>query len=97
MKKVIYLAIIVSLFLTTGCLKIFKLYDMDDIDIITTIYPVEYVANRIYGESSNISSIYPRGTDINKYELTKKQIKDYSNYDLFIYNGEMKEVTQLAC
>ena len=57
MKKVIYLAIIVSLFLTTGCLKIFKLYDMDDIDIITTIYPVEYVANRIYGESSNISSI----------------------------------------
>ena len=91
MKKVIYLAIIVSLFLTTGCLKIFKLYDMDDIDIITTIYPVEYVANRIYGESSNISSIYPRGTDINKYELTKKQIKDYSNYDLFIYNGESNE------
>ena len=64
---------------------------MDDIDIITTIYPVEYVANRIYGESSNISSIYPRGTDINKYELTKKQIKDYSNYDLFIYNGESNE------
>ena len=35
--------------------------------------------------------IYPSGVDVNSYELSPKQIKDYSNVDMFIYNGLSKE------
>ena len=90
MKK-FSLIIIVSLIITTcltGCLKKDR---MEDINIITTIYPIEYVTNRLYGDHSIIKSIYPRNAIPNTYKITEKQLKDYSEYDLFIYNGESKE------
>lgn len=74
--------------LLTGCIKRDK---MEDINIISTIYPIEYVAKRLYGEYSNISTIYPRSTNIEEYNITKKQLKDFSENDLFIYNGESNE------
>ena len=90
MKK-FSLIIVFSLIITTcltGCLKKDK---MEDINIATTIYPVEYVTNRLYGDYSKVESIYPRGAIASNYKITKKQLKDYSEYDLFIYNGESKE------
>lgn len=68
----------------TGCLKRNK---MEDIRIITTIYPIEYVTDRLYGDKSEVSSIYPRGAVSSKYSITGKQLNDYSQYDMFIYNG----------
>lgn len=72
----------------TGC---FKRDKMEDINIVTTVYPIEYVTNRLYGEHSSIKSIYPRDSVSSTYEITNKQLKDYSSYDLFIYNGESNE------
>ncbi len=90
MKNKILLSILVIVtILTTGCF--FKRDEMEDINIITTIYPIEYITNRLYGDKSNISSIYPNGVNVSKFNLTKKQIKDYSSKDLFIYNGESDE------
>ncbi|MDD5979623.1 MAG: metal ABC transporter substrate-binding protein [bacterium] len=89
MKKIISI-VLLSCILLTGCIK---RDDMEGINIITTIYPIEYVAKRLYGENSNISSIYPRSTNIYEYEITDKQLKDFSSYDLFIYNGESNERT----
>jgi len=82
MKKIFLLLIMT--FLLTGC---FKRDEMEDIDVITSIYPIEYVTNRLYGESSTVSSIYPKGIEQKDYEITDKQIKDFSKKDLFIYNG----------
>ena len=90
MKK-ISLIIVFGLIITTcltGCLKKDK---MEDINIATTIYPIEYVTNRLYSDHSTVESIYPRGAIASTYKITKKQLKDYSQYDLFIYNGESKE------
>ena len=56
---------------------------MDDITIYTTIYPIEYITNELYGENSDVYSIYPNEV----IELTDKLIKDYSNADMFVYNG----------
>lgn len=89
MKKIISI-VLLSCILLTGCIK---RDDMEGINIITTIYPIEYVTKRLYGENSNISSIYPRSTNIYEYEITDKQLKDFSSYDLFIYNGESNERT----
>ena len=83
-KKLLITLILLILILTTGC---FKRDIMQDINIYTTIYPIEYVTKRLYGDSSNIKSIYPRGVYSPKYKLTNKQLKDYSRADLFIYNG----------
>lgn len=90
MKKTIItlFTIIIALSCLTGC---FKRDKMEDINIATTIYPIEYVTNRLYGKNSKIKSIYPRDSISTTYKITKKQLKDYSEYDLFIYNGESKE------
>jgi len=90
MKKII-LFITFTLVVTTcltGCLKKDK---MEDINIATTIYPIEYVTSRLYGENSTVESIYPRGAVSSVYKITDKQLNDYSEYDLFIYNGESNE------
>ena len=88
MKKISLLIIVLFLFCTTGCIK---RDNLEDIDIYTTIYPIEYITDRLYGEHSNIYSIYPDGVDISKYELTNKLIKDYSKASLVIFNGLSKE------
>ena len=90
MKKTIIISsiLIITLSCLTGC---FKRDKMEEINIATTIYPIEYVTNRLYGNNSKIKSIYPRDSISNSYKITNKQLNDYSEYDLFIYNGESKE------
>ena len=89
MKKIVNIFILAILvFCLTGCLK---RDTMEDISIYTTNYPTEYITKRLYGEYSKILSIYPDGININNYKLTKKQIQDYSNADLFIFNGLSSE------
>ena len=61
--------------------------NLEDAKIYTTIYPVEYIVNFLYGDSSTIESIYPIGVDIENYKLTEKQIDEYSSGDLFVYVG----------
>ena len=72
----------------TGCLK---RDTMEDITIYTTNYPSYYIVRRLYGKYSDVKSIYPNGSNIDDYTLTDKQIKDYSNSDLFVFNGLAKE------
>lgn len=94
MKKLTYLFFISTIILTlTGC---FKRDNFEDITIYTTAYPIEYITNQLYGEHSEIKSIYPDGTDIKNYTLNGKQIKDYSRGSLFIFNGLGKEETYIS-
>lgn len=85
MKKLkVFLVIIVAL-MFTGC---FKQDDFEDITIYTTIYPIEYITETLYGDYSTINSIYPNGININTYDLTEKQITDYSKMNLYVFNGK---------
>src|SRR5574344_548130 len=90
MKRIIkgVLVLIIMLSITTGC---FKRDDMEGIQIYTTVYPITYIIDTLYGNYANISSIYPNGVKIENYELTDKQINDYSKGNLFIYNGLSSE------
>ncbi len=88
--KRIKLLIIPLLILLTGC-TLFKRDDMENINIITTIYPLEYSIDYLYGQSSTISSVYPDDINTDEYELTDKQLKDNSTKDLFIYMGLTKD------
>jgi len=77
-------ALVLCTVLLCGCFNFNKL---EGADIYTTVYPITYLTERLYGENANIYSIYPDGADINEYVLTEKQIKTYSKSDIFIYNG----------
>ena len=71
--------------LLTGC-SLTK-DSLEDATIYTTIYPIEYLAEALYSDYATIESIYPSGADVNNYELTERQIRNYAKSDLFIYNG----------
>ena len=89
MKKISSILILLCLVMSlAGCIK---RDSMEDITIYTTNYPTEYITKRLYGEYSTVKSIYPDGININNYKLTDKQIQDYSNSDLFIFNGLSNE------
>ena len=60
---------------------------LEDATIYTTIYPIEYLAEKLYNDYATIESIYPSGADVSNYKLTEKQIRNYAKSDLFIYNG----------
>lgn len=93
MKKIVKLILLMLCFsLTTAC----KQDVFEDIDIYTTVYPMEYLVNYLYGEHSNISSIYPSGVDVREYTLNEKQIKDYSKTTLFIFDGTTSEKEYVA-
>ena len=89
MRKIKKILVLASLMLVlSGC---FKKDDLDGANIITTVYPIEYLVQELYGENSTVESIYPHGIDTSTYELTNKQIKEYSNNEMFIYNGLSEE------
>ncbi|HHU54667.1 MAG TPA: zinc ABC transporter substrate-binding protein [Mollicutes bacterium] len=89
MKKLSKIIFIFILLLSiSGC---FKRDSLEGITIYTTVYPIEYITNRLYKERSDIYSIYPDGIIVDNYNLTDKQIKDYSKSSLFIFNALSRE------
>ena len=78
----------ISLLLLTGCIK---RDNLENITIYTTAYPIEYIVDNLYGNHSTVKSIYPNGVDINTYTLNSKQIKDYSNGNMYVFNGLTNE------
>ena len=91
-KKFLFLIILLIPFILTGCTN----DTMDNIEIIVTNYPNEYIVKNLYGTHSTITSIYPDGVDINNYKIGKKQLNDYSKKDLFVYNGLIEKERNLA-
>ena len=89
MKKIILL--VVFSLLLCGCS--FNKDSLEDSTIYTTIYPIKYLTEFLYKDYATVESIYPSGVNLDTYELTEKQIKNYSKGDLFIYNGLSNEKT----
>lgn len=72
----------------TSC---FKRDDLEGVDIYTTVYPIQYVTDFLYGYNSQVSSIYPAETIPEEYKLTDKRIDEYSKGAIFVYNGLSNE------
>ncbi|MDD2181303.1 MAG: metal ABC transporter substrate-binding protein [Bacilli bacterium] len=89
MKKLCKIILISIILLSISAC--FKRDSLEGIDIYTTVYPIEYITNRLYKEHSNIHSIYPDGIIVDNYHLTDKQIKDYSKSSLFVFNALSEE------
>ena len=91
-KKLLCLLLILLPILLTGCTN----DSMDNIEVVVTNYPNEYVVKKLYENHATITSIYPDGVDINTYKISKKQKSDISKVDLFVYNGLLEKERDLA-
>ena len=97
MKNIKYLFLTIVLLIpialiTTGCTD----DSMDNIEIIVTNYPNEYITKKLYENHATITPIYPDGVDINNYKISNKQKHDYAKKDLFVYNGLIEKERNLA-
>ena len=93
-KKILMIIVVIIILLSfTGCSK-------DDTESVmttyTSVYPVEYILDNLYGDKMAIYGIYPDGTNYTNYKLTNKQLSDYSKGDLFVYNGTIKKEKDYA-
>ena len=57
------------LFLVSGC----KRDNMEDIQIVTTNYPNEYIVSMLYQDHATIRGIYPDGVQVENYKITKNE------------------------
>ena len=89
---ILIILFILPLFLTTGCTN----DSMDNIDIIVTNYPNEFITKKLYEDHATITSINPDGVDIANYKISNKQKQDFAKYDLFVYNGLLERERNLA-
>ena len=92
-RLILQIIICFTLLLTvSGCRR----DNMEDISIITTNYPNEYIISSLYGKHATISSVYPDGVNTSTYKLTTKRKKDLANQDLLIYTGLIERERNLA-
>lgn len=59
--------------MVTGCNV--KKDNMEGITIYTTIYPIRYLIDSLYGDNSTIYSIYPAGVDTNELIYLIRSLK----------------------
>lgn len=95
-SKLLYIFCMCLVILLCGCEK--KETNTRAMTSYTSVYPVEYILDNLYGEKIAISSIYPEGVDFKdkNNELTEKQLNDYSKQDLFIYNNTIEKEKDYA-
>ncbi|WP_163971587.1 metal ABC transporter solute-binding protein, Zn/Mn family [Oceanobacillus halotolerans] len=89
MKLMQAILIVIILSLTMfGCTSDNKESANDTIIIHTSVYPIQYIIERIGGNTVQVESVYPPGVDAHTYEPTSKEMTDIAKGDAFIYLGE---------
>lgn len=97
MKK-IYIAISVLVLLATIFLVVYTIQKPDPtsqttdvtpkkLTIVTTIYPLKELAQKVVGDRTTVEAIIPGGVEPHDYEPTAQSIIAIKNADIFIYNG----------
>ena len=87
MKKGKILLLFLAMILLTGCDFNIKTDNMEDINIYTTIYPIRYLIDSLYGSNGTINSIYPAGVNPSEYKFSDKKLAEYASTDLFVFNS----------
>jgi len=86
MKKILSGILLIGIILCcSGC------NELEDATIYSTVYPIQYLVETLYGTHSTSSQIYPDGADVKTYEINDKLIEKFSKGTLFVYNGTTEE------
>lgn len=92
-NKKLLIVLVIAILILSGCNKKEESATMT---VYTSVYPTEYILDYLYGDNIAITSIYPDGSNYNKYELTKTQLDEYSDNDLFVYNSTIEKEKNYA-
>ncbi|MBI2866896.1 MAG: zinc ABC transporter substrate-binding protein [Chloroflexi bacterium] len=58
-----------------------------NLSIVTTIYPLHYLTQRIGGDQAQVANLVPAGTEPHDWEPTPRDIASIHRAKLFVYNG----------
>ena len=89
-KQLIALFILLAVTLLSACADSTPQHtekSPDKLSIYTTVYPLQYFAERIGGEHAEVHTIYPPGADEHTYEPSQKDMIALAESDLFFYIG----------
>ncbi|WP_366247832.1 zinc ABC transporter substrate-binding protein [Terribacillus aidingensis] len=62
-----------------------------NLKVYTTIYPIQYFAERIGGDQVEVESVLPPGSDAHNFEPTSNQMVDIAKSDAFLYSSDELE------
>lgn len=65
--------------------------DDTELTIYTSVYPIQYIAERISGDLAAVETIYPPGVDAHSYEPSTRDMTKIAESDAFIYLGNQME------
>jgi zinc transport system substrate-binding protein len=57
------------------------------LDLVASFYPLQYVTQRIAGDTASVTSLTPPGAEPHDLELTAKDVAEISDADLVIYSS----------
>ena len=93
-KKFLSILSVIALLLLTACgnkeqakEKVETEGSEDVLSVYTTVYPLQYFAERIGGDTVDVQSIYPPGADEHTFDPTQKDMIALADSDLFFYIG----------
>ena len=89
LKRIIIVSVLFILLFLAACGNSEEKVENDNqpVQVYTTVYPLQYFAERIGGESVDVSSIYPAGANEHTFEPTQKDMMSLADADLFFYIG----------
>lgn len=64
--------------------------------VVTSFYPIEYLASRVAGEHAEISTLTSPGVDPHDVELTPRQVAGLGSADLVLYSTGMQPAVDQA-
>lgn len=79
---------IMLFWLLCGCApSMNQVKETDQLQVYTTLYPLEYFTKRIGGERVQVENLVPVGIDLHDFEPSAKELAKLTNADVLIYNG----------
>lgn len=68
----------------------------DRVDVLTSFYPLEYVAQRVGGEHVDVTNLTPAAADPHSIELSPARVRAMGQADLVVYLSGMQPATDEA-
>ena len=69
--------------LLSACQNIPENESDSELNIYTTVYPLEYIVEKIGQDTVEVSSVFPPGVDGHSYEPTMQEMTQYADGDAF--------------
>jgi Periplasmic solute binding protein family. len=88
-RKLTFILFLIPLLFLPACSEENKTKERDGsrFTIYTTVYPLEYFAQRIGGKTFKVETVYPPGVDEHHYEPSQRELIHMAEADLFFYIG----------